>query len=434
MRTRRSARTNLAIYAILTILMGLMTLVILAGAAVSIASAQVPGKSGNLLTILTPPSGSSASEEITLSRPDGSSARSISPPVEHSSRNQTFAPDGKTIAFGASGRPSTPDAFGIFRYQPGDTKRTLIWRPSAAARIPYQPLSFSPSGSKLLMTYFYSDCDLFPCQPELDPASGLYVRDLETKETRRLSLGPGVTPFEAHYSPDGRQIVMASADEPENAEGDGSVSIFVSSSDGEGAQRIYRSDDPIGGLSVSPDGRRVAFTMRHLTSEEDLTDIYTIKTDGTGLKRITDDNRSFDSVYSADGNRIAMTKIDTESGIDLTVWTSKVDGSNSRQVFANREGDEELLDWGRARPFRIVSLPPNSSRAMVQTWGPGTVTVSGPVFAKKKRIAGTAGIVRVPIAIKRGIRLRAGAKFRLNVRFAPKGGFPSTLTRYIKLG
>src|SRR4051794_11937088 len=99
MRTRSSARRNLAAFWVVTILMALVALLVLAGAAVSIATAQVPGKNGDLLVAID----DGHSHEMALGQQSGSewALKSITPPVDGFTPNGVFAPNGKSMAYGS---------------------------------------------------------------------------------------------------------------------------------------------------------------------------------------------------------------------------------------------------------------------------------------------------------------------------------------------
>ena len=85
-----------------------------------------------------------------------------------------------------------------------------------------------------------------------------------------------------------------------------------------------RVSDP----QLSPDGRTVAFAVGTVNKAENrtLTHIYTIRTDGSGLKQITTGNQSNSSPrWSPDGKLIAF----TTGG---QIWTMEPDGDDRKQV------------------------------------------------------------------------------------------------------
>jgi dipeptidyl aminopeptidase/acylaminoacyl peptidase len=84
----------------------------------------------------------------------------------------------------------------------------------------------------------------------------------------------------------------------------------------------------VGDPQLSPDGRTVAFTVGTVNKAENktLTQIYTIRIDGSNLKQITSGDRSNSSPrWSPDGKRIAY----TTGG---QVWTMEPDGDDRKQI------------------------------------------------------------------------------------------------------
>lgn len=113
---------------------------------------------------------------------------------------------------------------------------------------------------------------------------------------RRLSpWGAGEGP--PVWSHDSRRIAFA---------GVAKLGIYVMDADGRHLRRLTRSldDDP----SFSPDGARIVFTrairIGHMESRDD---IFVIRPDGTGQRRLTDTGReNFDPAFSPNGHEIAF--------------------------------------------------------------------------------------------------------------------------------
>ncbi len=85
----------------------------------------------------------------------------------------------------------------------------------------------------------------------------------------------------------------------------------------------------------SPDGTRIVFTR----AVGDNLDVFTIGTDGTGLKRITAaGNIDFSGVFSPDGKRLLFTRINDDGPL---VYGVNVDGTNRRLVAS----DAADPDW-----------------------------------------------------------------------------------------
>ncbi len=84
----------------------------------------------------------------------------------------------------------------------------------------------------------------------------------------------------------------------------------------------------VGDPQLSPDGRTVAFTVGTVNKAENktLTQIYTVRIDGTNLKEITNGDKSSSSPrWSPDGKHIAY----TTGG---QIWTMEPDGDDRKQI------------------------------------------------------------------------------------------------------
>lgn len=193
-----------------------------------------------------------------------------------------FSPDGSRIAF-ARGHfndgdiyTMNPDGSGVVRQTVGGSFHSAEW---------------SPDGTKLLM----SDEGVY--------YSSLWIIDLRiTGSTPRLLASDARTPA---WSPDGKQIafVRTSGD-------DGYHQIFIMNPDGTDQKPITVWDSGgIYGLSWSPDGERLAFSkclQGHCA-------LYTMRSDGSDWKAVTELPTAGGAKWSPDGKWIAFT-IDKYSG------------------------------------------------------------------------------------------------------------------------
>jgi TolB protein len=141
----------------------------------------------------------------------------------------------------------------------------------------YSP-SWSVSGALAFVNY--NDSSKVPG----DIPDGLYTVRPDGSRLRRIYsggyLGPGGAP---DWSPDGTRIAFQAAtrDAPDNSE------IFTIKANGRGLRRLTRFGphlgSGVGGPKWSPDGRRIAFL--------DDSDVYVMRSDGRGLRRIVDTPR-----------------------------------------------------------------------------------------------------------------------------------------------
>ena len=120
--------------------------------------------------------------------------------------------------------------------------------------------------------------------------------------------------------------------------------LYVMRSDGGGVRRLTHFEGGVEAPAWSPDGNTVAFSAYDRQGFESKgSDIYTIRHDGSHLRRITDLGVATDPAWSPDGRRIAFARI--KYG-DLWVMTAK--GKASRQL-------TQPTAWPRRRDADLVA-------------------------------------------------------------------------------
>ena len=218
--------------------------------------------------------------------------------------------------------------------------------------------------------YFSRDGKSMVFQSERDksnPFYQIYLMDRETGDVERVSPGYGKTSC-AWIHPDGDRVLFASTQfDPESA----NKQKAELADRAEGKQKRYAWDyDPQYDLvewnrktheykkltdilgydaeaSFSPDGKTIAFSSNRLAYQSTLTerekalfetdpatalDLYVMKTDGTGVTRITDqfgyDGGPF---FSPDGTRICWRRF-SEDGATAEIYTANIDGSDVKRL------------------------------------------------------------------------------------------------------
>ncbi len=217
---------------------------------------------------------------------------------------------------------------------------------------------WSPDGKRLVF------------QSEREPGNPfyqIYVLDLTTGETRRISTGLGKTTC-AFFRPGSDQIEFASTHaDPKSKELQEQEIAFRASGkerryswDYDPAMDIYAYSEKTGALtrltdtrgydaegSYSPDGQWIVFSSmrdayaRALSAGEQkildvnpsyFAEIYIMRADGSGQKRLTRapgyDGGPF---FTPDGRRIVWRRFD-EQGLIADIWTMNPDGSDQRQL------------------------------------------------------------------------------------------------------
>jgi TolB protein len=136
------------------------------------------------------------------------------------------------------------------------------------------------------------------------------------------------------YSPDGVQLTF-------DEDGEGGEGIFVANRDGSGAHRLttsFKSKDAYDTESQwSPDGTRIAFTR---VKNHRQAAIFTIRTDGSDLRRVTPyklDAASPD--WSPDGRKIAFNSYwDQQPGQSANVFVINPNGTNMKALTRDKGG------------------------------------------------------------------------------------------------
>ncbi len=218
---------------------------------------------------------------------------------------------------------------------------------------------FSPDASKLI---FQSE------REEGNPFYQMYVLDLSTGDTTRISPGTGKTTC-GFFQPDSERVIFASTHPDPDARAkqkaelefrasgkqrryawdyDAAFDIYSARQDGSDLVNLTHSPGYDAEGAFSPAGKQIVFcSLRSAFPIEKLSpelrarydkdpswfgDIYIMNADGSNARRLTDapgyDGGPF---FSPDGQRIIWRHFE-ESGMIADVWTMKPDGSDKRRI------------------------------------------------------------------------------------------------------
>lgn len=179
----------------------------------------------------------------------------------------------------------------------------------------YQDVSWSRDGSRIAFTAMRHAGDK-------DMRSGIYVMRSDGTEAARVT-GEETSAFYVSMSPDGKRVAYAART------GEKKSDIFVAALDGSGPARLTE-----GGTghtpAWSPDGKKIAFI-----SERDggPPQIYVMNADGSNQTRLTkSDTRDYNPAWSPDGKRITYY---AERGDQKDqIWLMNADGTGAKLLTA----------------------------------------------------------------------------------------------------
>ena len=233
-----------------------------------------------------------------------------------------------------------------------------------------RPRQLTFEGRRAGESYFSADGRQMIFQSEREPGNPffqIYLMDLETGDTQRVSPGTGKTTC-AWIHPDGKKVLFASTQDDPSAAQEQKDEIELRASGKErryswdydefyeiyefdlGSKEYRRLTDAKGydaEGSWSSDGSLIAFASNRSACEEKLNDeqraafdldpawaneIYVMNADGSQVKRLTT-SPGYDGgpFFSPDGKRICWRRF-AENGATAEIMTMNIDGSDQQQL------------------------------------------------------------------------------------------------------
>ncbi len=239
------------------------------------------------------------------------------------------------------------------------------------ARFLTNPRQLIYEGKRSGEGYFHADGTKLIFQSEREeenPFYQMYLLDLLSGETARVSPGMGKTTCGFFQPGTGRVLFASTHADPESlakqkaeldfrASGkqrryawdyDAAMDIWTANQDGTQLVNLTKSPGYDAEGAFSPDGKKIVFcSLRGAFPPDQLApekralyeknpawfgDIYTMSADGSDVRRLTD-TPGYDGgpFFTPDGQRIVWRRFD-ESGMVADVWTMKTDGSDKRRI------------------------------------------------------------------------------------------------------
>jgi Tol biopolymer transport system component len=312
------------------------------------ASATFPGPNGRISFMGFVES--TKGFQIFTANPKGGDVRQLTSIPGTDSQLPDWSPDGQRIAFFSQRlKGNQPVQIQVMNADGSDL--TELTRGPGFHGFP----AWSPDGASLAIASDWGD---FPTLrgiwiiPSSAPGG---VTQQEARRLTALPAGSQVVDEEPQFSPDGSSIVFTRFKSPRKS------AIHRVGIDGSGLRRLtpysLNASDP----DWSPDGQRIAFDSGDFGGRGSKANIYVMRADGSGRKRLTDFPRlrqkccpsgftglANNPVWSPSGTRIMFTHfLPPPKGNKLVVM--KPNGSGQQVVIGGRFGRRQQpnkVDWG----------------------------------------------------------------------------------------
>jgi Tol biopolymer transport system component len=329
------------------------------GATAAAAWATAPGRNGKIAFRRHVPRDYAFA--VFTANPDGSAARRITHPARLvKDLEPDWSPDGRRIVFqrsdpnGCGPRCETDEIFVVdgdgsgLRRLAYDEPGKGCWNGRGGAGGVCRGVpAWSPDGGRIAF-----QCEVLRTGD--DPGFGrICVMGADGSSVRELPQTPatGVVDGGPQWSPDGRRIAFHRFVHGEG--GAARVAVFVMNADGSGGRRLTPWALRGAQADWSPDGRRILFTSNHDGGGNVSANLYTVRPDGTGLRRLTHAHggnvQHLSASFSPDGKWITFGRRPGTGGRGQPdVFVMRADGTRARNVTRSSVWDSGV-DWGPRR-------------------------------------------------------------------------------------
>ena len=191
---------------------------------------------------------------------------------------------------------------------PNGARRKVILTPEEGSGVFAGP-SWSPDGTRLAVTYTVGN-------RYFGYTSDIYVANPDGTDLHRPVTQPQADRFSPSWSPDGSELAYVQ----------GQNEIWIADANGSNAHRVTTGLDP----SWSPDGGRLVFAR----GSGNNTDLYVIRLDGSGLRRITTGVPRDDTPHWSPGGKLIV--FGRGRGEVSSIYTVRPNGTGLRRLTKKR--------------------------------------------------------------------------------------------------
>ena len=265
---------------------------------------------------------------LWVSNADGSDAHELFPNRPGRQTAVAWSPDGSRLLFSEDSLPTA----GLMLTDPAGSEPVLVLDDTCedVTCADIDSVTFSPDGTRIAFLRLVENGSLIAT---MDLATGSVVELESTRTTDEPSNGA------PRWSPDGGRLIF---DRQATAPlGGRETNLFVVNADGSDLRRLTPNElfaiDP----DWSPDGSSIVFLSSVPSNGEEepfANDIYTIGSDGTGVRRLTTDGISVRPNWTADGRIVfARVPIDAEGAVTaFELWVMNADGTGQTAARCGR--------------------------------------------------------------------------------------------------